>query len=159
MAQQSPYRTLPGSQRLSLVAHDIAASTDARDGYIRAIVSRGGGFRPEKLRKWPPEQLAREVVRHNLETPHDELRLLVILYVDVEPALQIEFLDATGVRREGASIPEDVEPPFAPADVIRTAATALVAQHGDEARRYLRTISIYNDAAWPGLADLLPTLA
>ncbi|HEY3935562.1 MAG TPA: hypothetical protein VGL65_13205 [Gemmatimonadales bacterium] len=155
MSIASPYRTLPAPRRQTLVAHDITSSREARDTYIRAIVARGGGFRPEKLRKWPAEQLAREVVRHSLESPHDELRLLVALYVDVEPALQIEFLDATGVRRDGASIPEDLEPPFADADRIRTAADALIERHGDEARRYLRTISIYNDAAWPGLADMM----
>lgn len=159
MSIASPYRTLPSARRQALVEHDITSSRDARDGYIHAIVARGGGFRPEKLRKWPAEQLAREVVRHGLETPHDELRLLVILYVDVEPALQIEFLDATGVRREGASIPEDTEPPFASSDRIRAAAEALIEHHGDEARRYLRTIAIYNDAAWPGLAELMQASA
>jgi hypothetical protein len=155
MATVTPYRTLPAPRRLALVTQDIAGSREARDAYVRAMVARGGGFRPEKLRKWPADQLAREVVRHNLESPHDELRLMVLLYVELEPALQIEFLDATGVRREGASIPEDLEPPFAEASRIRVAAESLVAKHGDEARRYLRTIALYNGDAWPGLAEAL----
>jgi hypothetical protein len=155
MANASPYRTLSASQRMTLVAHDITASREARDGYVRAIVTRGGGFRPEKLRKWPAEQLAREVVRYNLETPHDELRLMVILYVELEPALQIEFLDATGVKRDGASIPEDTEPPFADAPRVKSAAESLLAKHGEDGRRYLRTIAIYNGEAWPGLLELV----
>ena len=155
MANVSPYRTLGAPQRLALVTHDIAGSREARDSYVRVMVARGGGFRPEKLRKWPADQLAREVVRHNLETPHDELRLMVNLYVELEPALQIQFLDATGVRRDGASIPEDLEPPFAEASRIRAAAEALIAGHGDDARRYLRTIAMYNGEAWPGLAEMM----
>jgi hypothetical protein len=155
MANASPYRTLSAPQRVTLVAHDITTSREARDGYVRAIVARGGGFRPEKLRKWPADQLAREVVRYNLETPHDELRLMVVLYVELEPALQIEFLDATGVKRDGASIPEDTEPPFAEAPRIKSAAEALMAKHGEDARRYLRTIALYNGEAWPGLMEFV----
>lgn len=155
MAFASTYRTLPVPRRLALVAHDITTSREARDSYVRAMVARGGGFRSEKVRKWPADQLAREVVRHNLESPHDELRLMVALYVELEPALQIEFLDAAGVKRDGASIPEDMEPPFADAGKIRGAAELLIANHGDEARRYLRTIALYNDTAWPGLAEMM----
>jgi hypothetical protein len=155
MANASPYRSLPSSRRHALVAHDIAASRDSRDSYIMALVARGGGFRSEKLRKWPAEQLAREVIRYSLETPHDELRLLVILYVELEPEMQVTFLDALGVRHEHGSIPEDLEPPFADAPHVRTAADALVARFGEEARRYLRTIALYNDAAWPGLGEMM----
>ena len=157
MTHPSPYRSLPSSRRQALVAHDIGASRDSRDTYLRAMVARGGGFRPEKLRKWPADQLAREVVRHSLETPQDELRLLVILYVELEPELQITFLDTLGVRHDQGSIPDDLEPPFADAASIRIAADALIASHGDEARRYLRTIARYNDTAWPGLAELMTT--
>ena len=155
MPSPSPYRTLPTAQRLALVTHDITTSREARDTYIRTIVARGGGFRPEKLRKWPAEQLAREVVRHNLEGPQDELRLLVVLYVELEPAIQITFLDALGVTHENGSIPEGLAPPFADAAKIRTADGELMEKHGDDARRYLRTIAIYNDAAWPGLMEMM----
>lgn len=155
MPNPSPYRTLPAPSRLTLVRHDITSSREAKDTYIRAMVARGGGFRPEKLRKWPSDQLAREVVRHNLESSHDELRLMVILYVELEPEIQMAFLDDLGVPHTNGSIPEDLEPPFAEAPRIRSAAEALIANHGDEARRYLRTIALYNDVAWPGLADMM----
>jgi hypothetical protein len=155
MAISSPYRTLPAARRIALVSHEIGGNRQSRDGYIARIVSRGGGFRPEKLRKWPADQLAREVVRHNLETFQDELSLMVLLYVELEPELQIAFLDALGVKHDKGSIPEGLEPPFANATAIATAATELTEKFGDDARRYLRTIALYNAEAWPGLAELV----
>ncbi len=155
MPTLTPYRTLSAAQRQTLVAHDISHNRENRDGYIRSIVARGGGFRPEKLRKWPADQLAREIVRHGLESPQDELGLLLILYLELEPAIQIAFLDATGVKHEAGSIPEGLEPPFADAATIRSAAEMLLAKHGDDGRRYLRTISLYNAEAWPGLAEFI----
>jgi hypothetical protein len=147
----SPYRTLPADRRLALVTHEISHSREARDRYIGSIVARGGGFRPEKLRKWPPEQLAREVVRHNLETPQDELSLMVALYVELEPAIQIAFFDAAGVAHVNGSMPEDIEPPFAAEEKVRAAAEQVIEQFGDDGRRYLRTIALYNGPGWPGL--------
>lgn len=158
MPQPSPYRSLPATRRIGLVTHDISSSRESRDGYIRRIVARGGGFRAEKLRAWPPEQLAREIVRHSLETLHDELGLLQTLYVELEPGLQIAFLELAGVRHEGAMIPDNLKPPFADAATVRHAAQALVDQYGDDARHYLRTIALYNADAWPGLAVLLEEL-
>ena len=155
MAIPSPYRTLPTDRRIALVTHDIANNRDSRDGYVARIVARGGGFRPDKLRKWPPGQLAREVVRHNLETPHDELGLMIALYVELEPAIQIAFLDAAGVAHDNGSIAPDLEPPFADAGAVTSAARGLVEQFGDDARRYLRTIALYNADGWPGLGNLV----
>ena len=155
MAISSPYRTLPAERRLSLVTHEIANNRQSRDGYIARIVSRGGGFRPEKLRKWPADQLAREVVRHNLESFQDELSLMVLLYVELEPELQIAFLDSLGVQHNKGSIPEELQPPFASVENVGAAAESLIKKHGDDARRYLRTIAMYNAEAWPGLAEAI----
>ena len=159
MPPVSPYRSLPADRRLALVTHDVTANRQSREGYIQRIVARGGGFRRETLRKWPPGQLAREVVRANLETPQDELGLLQTLYVELEPAIQIAFLEATGVAHDGARIPDDLKPPFADAATVRTSAVALVTRHGDDARRYLETIALYNGDAWPGIRDVLRELA
>lgn len=155
MPQLSPYRSLSQARRVGLVAHDIASSRDSRDSYIRRIIARGGGFRAEKLREWEPEQLAREIVRHGLETLQDELTLLQTLYVELEPGLQIAFLDLTGVPRDGAMIPDDLKAPFADVPTVRLAALALLEQYGDDARHYLQTIARYNTDAWPGLTALL----
>ncbi len=158
MPPVSPYRSLPVDRRLALVTHDIAAHRQSREGYIQRIVSRGGGFRRETLRKWTPGQLAREIVRANLETPQDELGLLQTLYVELEPAIQIAFLDATSVAHDGASIPDDLKPPYTDAVTVKSAAQSLVQAHGDDGRRYLQTIALYNGEAWPGIAAVLADL-
>ena len=158
MRPLSPYRALPAEKRIALVAHDISSSPASRERYVRLIVARGGGFRLETVRKRSIEQLAREVVRFGLETSADEVGLLQTLYVELEPALQIAFLDAAGVRREGAVIAEELETPFADAARVRQAALALVAEYGDDARAYLRTIAVYNGEAWPGLGGVVAEL-
>lgn len=157
MAEASPYRSLPAATRQRLIEHELGADKSAKQLYVQAIVAKGGGFRPETLRKWPPAQLAREVVRRNLETFGDELRLLQLLYVELEPELQIAFLDACGVKHTGGSIDDEGEEGAALADAatVRKAADALIAEHGDRGRHYLRTIAAYNSEAWPGLRDHL----
>ena len=155
MSLPSPYRSLPVARRIGLVAHDISTNRESRDGYIRRIVARGGGFRAEKLRAWPPQQLAREIVRHGLETLQDEVGLLQTLYVELEPGLQVAFLELAGVPHDGAMIPDDLKAPFAEASAVRRAALALLEQHGDDARHYLHTIALYNTDAWPGLTPVL----
>lgn len=155
MAQLSPYRSLPAARRIGLVTHDISTSRESRDGYIRKLVARGGGFRAEKLREWPPQQLAREIVRFGLETLQDELGLLQTLYVELEPGLQIAFLELAGVPHDGAMIPDDLKNPYADVATVRSAALALLDQFGDDARHYLQTIALYNSDAWPGLSGVL----
>ncbi|MEP6589990.1 MAG: hypothetical protein ABJC19_02300 [Gemmatimonadota bacterium] len=155
MALPSPYRQLSAPRRVGLVAHDLSSSRPSRDAYIAKIVARGGGFRAEKLRQWPADQLAREIVRHGLESLQDELGLLQTLYVELEPGLQIAFLEAAGVPHDGAMIPEDLAVPFAEPARVRQAAEQLLADFGEDARHYLRTIALYNTEAWPGLTAFL----
>lgn len=155
MAQLSPYRALPTDTRLRLVVHELGHDRDAKASYIQSMVQRGGGFRPETLRKWPADQLAREIVRRNLETFGDELRLLQLLYVELEPGLQIAFLDGCGVKHENGSIVDETDGALAEEAAVRSAATALLAAHGEAARHYLRTIAAYNGEAWPGLRELV----
>ena len=158
MKQLSPYRSLSVDRRQALVLHDLKANPAQREIVVRRIAARPGGFRLETVRKRPIEQLAREVVRFNLETSAEEVALLQTLYLELEPGLQLEFLEATGVPHEGASMAEDLEPPFADAETVKSAALALVAAHGGDARHYLRTIATYNAEAWPGLGDVLAEL-
>ncbi|HYW32826.1 MAG TPA: hypothetical protein VE869_15105 [Gemmatimonas sp.] len=151
----SPYRALPSARRLQLVTHAISARREARMIYIQRIVSRGGGFRAVTLQSWAPERLAREVVRLNAESASDELDLLQLLYVDLEPAVQITFLDAAGVKHEEGRIADELEPPYADADAVRKGADAVKAAHADEGMHYLRTIARYGQDAWPGINDHL----
>jgi hypothetical protein len=144
MAFVTPYRSLSVDQRVRLIAHDAASSRESRQGYAARILARGGGFRAATLKKWTPEQLAKEMVRFNLETAYDELNLLQLLYVELEPGLQAAFLDFIGMKHENGRIPDDLEPPFADEATVRGAATKLVAQHGEDGLRYLRTIAMYN---------------
>lgn len=155
MADASPYRSLPAETRLRLVTHEITSDRTARQLYMQAVLEKGGGFRPATLKKWPPAQLAREVVRRNLESFGDELRLLQLLYVELEPGLQVAFLDACGVKHTDGSIDDELDGALADEATVRGAAERLVAERGDEARHYLRTIAAYNSEAWPGLREFL----
>ncbi|MDX2261257.1 MAG: hypothetical protein SFU84_06125 [Gemmatimonadales bacterium] len=155
MAMVSPYRSLPVSKRVELVLLDLTTSKDSRALYIQRMVARGGGFRPVTLRSWPVEKLAKEIVRLNLETFQDELGMLQTLYVDKEPELQIAFLDAAGVAHKDGHIADDMPTPFASAELVASAAKLLLEQHGEDGKRYLRTIALYNGEAWPGLGSVI----
>ena len=155
MSKLSPYRSLPSARRLAVLIYALNADRGVRDAYVRRLVVLGGGFRAETLKKWPVDQLAKEIIRRSVEGPQDELQLLLLLYVEVEPVYQTTFLGATGVPHDGANIADDLPIPFADAATVKQAAEALIAQFGDEALAYLRTIALYNGAAWPGLAELV----
>jgi hypothetical protein len=152
MATPSPYRSLPAARRVALVAHVISASRQGRVHYVQRLVSRGGGFRAVTLMTWPVDRLAREVVRMNAESAEDELDLLQLLYVDLEPAIQTTFLDAAGVRHEDGKIAEELTPPFADGEAVQRAAAAVREAHGEDGERYLRTLVRYSPDAWPGIA-------
>ena len=151
----SPYRSLPQDKRLALVMHDLRTSRSSRDAYIMRLVSKGGGFRPETLRKWKVEQLAAEIVRRKIETLQDEVGMLRALYVEIEPQIQIDFLDAAGVVHQNGQIPEDLAAPFAAAHKVLEAANTVREKYGEDGERYLRTIALYNGEAWPGLPELM----
>ena len=155
MATPSPYRSLPAERRVALVQHAVSQSRELRELYVQRLVARGGGFRAVTVRSWPVERLAREVVRMRAETAEDELDLMHLLYVELEPAIQTTFLEAAGVRHEGGRIPEDLEPPYAEADAVRRAAAAVRERHGEDGERYLRTLARYAREAWPGIEDVV----
>jgi hypothetical protein len=158
MPTPSPYRSLPPERRLALVLHALTISREARALYTQRLIARGGGFRAVTLNSWPADKLAREIVRMKAEQPQDELDLLHLLYVELEPAIQIAFLDAAGVAHEKGVMPEQLEAPFADEAAVRRAATAVVEQHGDDGARYLHTLARYSAAGWPGIMDLAAKL-
>ena len=153
MSKSSLYRALPPARRVALVQHAVTNFKGTRAMYAQRLVAKGGGFRAATLVTWPAERLAKEVVRLNAETAQDELELLQLLYVDLEPAIQIAFLEAAGVSHENGVIPESVEPPYADASAVAKAAALVQERHGDEGRHYLSVLVRYNLAAWPGLDE------
>ena len=159
MATPSPYRSLPAARRVELLTHAMKASREARAVYVQRLVARGGGFRAVTLKTWPVDRLAREIVRMNAETPDDELDLLQMLYVDLEPAIQTTFLDAAGVRHLNGRMADDLEPPYADEAAVRKAAAAVRDQHGADGEHYLRTLGRYSAEGWPGIPGIVSELA
>jgi hypothetical protein len=155
MSKSSLYRALPASRRVQLVHHAIANHRGTKALYAQRLVAKGGGFRAATLITWPADRLAKEVVRLSAETAQDELDLLQLLYVDLEPAIQITFLDAAGVAHENGVIAEGVDVPYATAEAVATAAAAVRAAHGEDGLHYLKVLVRYNLAAWPGLDTLI----
>lgn len=153
MATPSPYRSLPAERRVALVAHAVGASKEMRTLYVQRLVARGRGFRAVTLMAWAPDRLAREVVRARAETAQDELDLLQLLFVELEPAIQTTFLDAAGVRHERGTIAEDLDPPYADTEGVRRGVVAVRAAHGEDGERYLRTLVRYFGEAWPGIEE------
>jgi hypothetical protein len=151
MATPSPYRSLPPARRAALIAQALAAHRELRAVYIQRLVARGGGFRAVTVQAWPADRLAKEVVRLNAETPQDELDLLHFLFVELEPATQITFLDAAGVAHTNGVMADDLEAPYADADAVRRAAALVRERHGEDGERYLRTLARYSPEAWPGI--------
>jgi len=83
----------------------------------------------------------------------DEVDLLQLLYVELEPAIQVTFLDAAGVRHDNGTMPEDLSPPFADEAAVHRAVQAVVAQHGPAGDHYLLTLVTYARAGWPGIVE------
>jgi hypothetical protein len=150
MATLSPYRSLPAEKRVALVTHVIKASKEGRAIMVSRMMSRGG-FRATTLQQWPPEKLAAEIVRMKAETGNDELDLLHLLYVELEPAIQSTFLDAAGVKHDNGKIPEELQAPYADEAGVKRGVAAVRAKHGEDGERYLRTLARYAADAWPGI--------
>ena len=154
MATPTPYRTLPAEKRLQLVTHVIKASKEGRAIMVQRMMSRGG-FRPATLQSGPAEKLASEIVRMKAETGNDELDLLHLLYVELEPAIQTTFLEAAGVKHDNGKIPEELQSPYADEAGVKRGVAAVRAKHGEDGERYLRTLARYATAEWPGIESAI----
>ena len=126
-----------------------------RELYVRRLTARPGGFRAVTLKTWPVDRLAKEVVRTNAQTSQDELDLLHLLYVELEPAIQATFLDAAGVKHEGGQMADDLTPPYADEVAVRRGAEAVRGQHGADGERYLQTLARYSREGWPGIEAIV----
>jgi hypothetical protein len=157
MATPSPYRSLPPERRLALVTHVIKAGKEGRATFVQRLAARGG-FRVTTLQQWPAEKLAAEIVRTKVESSNDELDLLHLLYVTLEPAIQITFLDTAGVKHDNGNIAEDLTSPYSDAAGVSRGAAKVRAQHGEDGMRYLRTLSRYARNDWPGIDEVVASL-
>lgn len=157
MSNVSPYRSLPVERRVALVTHIVKSGKDARAVYVQRLAAKSG-FRPVTLQTWSPDKLAREVVRTNAQTASDELDLLHLLYVDLEPATQVTFLDAAGVAHENGVMADDLKPPYADEAAVKRAAAIVRDQHGEDGMRYLRTLARYSREGWPGIEGVVAEL-
>jgi hypothetical protein len=155
MATPTPYRSLTAERRIALVQRAVTSSKDVRALWIARLIAKGGGFRPQTLQTWPPDRLAKEVVRLRAETPQDEFDLLHLLYVELEPGIQVDFLDAAGLKHDGGRIPDDLEAPYVDADAVQRAVAAVREKHGEDGERYVRTLARYNREGWPGIETLV----
>lgn len=155
MRPTTPYRALPAERRVALVTAAIRQSREMRALFIQRLAALPGGFRVVTLQTWPPDKLAKEVVRRNAEQAGDERDLLLFLYVELEPAIQTDFLEATGVKHEAAQIDDEVDPPYTDAESVRRGAALIRERHGDAAEHYLRTIARYNAEGWPGIEEVV----
>ena len=153
MPQPTPYRSLSTEKRVALVKHVITSGKEGRALYIQRLAAKNG-FRPVTLQTWSADKLAQEVVRTRAEKSEDELSLLHLLYVELEPAIQSTFLTAAGVSHENGVMPDDLELPYASAEAVKRGAEAVRAQHGDDGERYLRTLARYSADGWPGIEAL-----
>ena len=155
MSKLTPYRMLPPERRVALVTHAMKSGREGREQFIQRLVARGGGFRAATLRTWPVDRVAKEIVRMKAESATDELDLLQLLYLEVDPSIQTTFLDAAGVEHENGKMPESLEPPYADADAVQRGATAVRDKHGDDGAHYLRTIARYSLEGWPGIDSIV----
>ncbi len=158
MANLSPYRSLPAAKRVALVAHAITNHKDVRAKFAQRLASRGGGFRASAVQTWPVDRLSKEVVRLNAENATDELELLQLLYVELEPAIQIAFLEAAGVKHTNGVIEEELEPPFADADAVVRGVQAVYPAFGEDGMRYLHALVRYSANGWPGIGEQVSAL-
>ena len=151
----SPYRSLPPERRIELVTQAIKANRESRMVFMHRLASRPGGFRPVTLQAWSVDRLAREVVRLRAESTQDEFDLLHFLYVELEPEIQITFLDTAGVEHESGRMPDELEAPYTDAAAVRRAADTVIAKYGEEGVRYVRTLALYNAEGWPGIEEIV----
>lgn len=118
---------------------------------MHRLSSRPGGIRAVTLKTWPVDRLAKEIVRLNAQTAQDEFDLMHLLYVELEPAIQIAFLDAAGVKHEGGQMADDLASPYTDEAGVKRGAEVVRAQFGADGERYLQTLLKYNRDGWPGI--------
>ena len=117
-------------------------------------------FRAQSIRRLPVEKIASRLVRMADSLPDTVLfQFLFHLHMAERRPLMVEFLDAVGLpHTDGVlELKEDTEAPAA--EIVGTAAKALLEKHEHLALIYLTTLKVADADFWAGLDATLDGLA
>ncbi len=124
----------------------------ATRGAIELALAQEMKFRPQSVRKLPPDRIVPRLVRKAPDLPDTVLfQFLFHLHMEDRRPLLVEFLDAAELPHEEGvlELPEEYEGPDN--DIVAKAAADLIAAHGHEALVYLATLKVADDEFWTGL--------
>ena len=109
-----------------------------------------------------PEAKGLRVVGHQWSPRSHEVKdflaanLVPYRWLDLARAPDAQrLLDAAGVAHKDGHIAEDATPPFCDETTTKKAVEMVRAQFGDACEHYLKTITTYNAASWPGIEQLV----
>lgn len=124
----------------------------AARGAIELALAQEMKFRPQSVRKLPPDRIVPRLVRKAPDLPDTVLfQFLFHLHMEERRPLLVEFLDAAGLPHEEGvlELPEEYEGPDG--EAVAKAAADMVAAHGHEALVYLATLKVADEEFWSGL--------
>lgn len=113
-------------------------------------------FRPQSIRHLGADRVVPRLVRMASTLPDAVLfQFLFHLHLSERRPLLVEFLDAVGLPHDNGVLDLKEEATAPDPEHLKTAATALLAQHGKPALVYLATLKVADTDFWSGLDDLL----
>jgi len=113
-------------------------------------------FRPQSVRHLGPDRVVSRLVRMAATLPDAVLfQFLFHLHLADRRPLLVEFLDAVGLPHDNGVLDLKDEATTPEPEHLRSAATALLAQHGKPALVYLATLKVADTDFWSGLEELL----
>lgn len=113
-------------------------------------------FRPQSVRHLGADRVVPRLVRLASTLPDAVLfQFLFHLHLAERRPLLVEFLDAVGLPHDNGVLDLKDEATAPDPEHLRTAATALLAQHGKPALVYLTTLKVADTDFWSGLDELL----
>lgn len=133
-------------------------TSDDRDSRaaLELAVAKELKFRPQSVRRLGADRVVPRLVRMASTLPDAVLfQFLFHLHLAERRTLLVEFLDAVGLPHDNGILDLKDETITPDPDHLRTAAGALLAQHGKPALVYLATLKVADAEFWSGLDELL----
>ena len=159
LAQQGPYAVwelmTDEEQQAAAAALWEAADRDTRT-VLEMTLAKDLKFRPQSVRKLPPERVITRLVRLAENVPENLLfQYIFHLHMSDRRQLLVSFLDGAGIPHEEGvlDLPEDYEGPDAAR--VEQAARDLVSTEGHEAVVYLATLKVADREFWSALDVVL----